>query len=400
MARGLTAEFFKHNRRRLLSKLGGQDLVVLSANGLLQRSADTTYPFRQDSSFWYLTGINEPAVILVIDKSSEYLIAPTKSKTQAIFDGEVDLKKLSRTSGLQEILAEKEGWDRLKTSLKKSKTVAILPPAPGHIKGLGIYTNPARRKLLKQIKNANKNIKPIDISQKLRQLRIIKQSAELIAIEKAINITKSSLKIINKKFLERGYKNEFEVELELSGLFLTKGADGHAFEPIIASGKKACTIHPQGNKYPIDYSKPLLMDVGAELSHYAADLSETWMLNPSVRFKTVHQAVQDVSSFALGQLKSGVKLKNYEHKIERLMGEQLKGLGLIKSQDRASIRRYFPHLTSHFLGLDVHDVGDYDQPLKEGMVLTVEPGIYIPEESIGVRIEQDVLITQSGIKVL
>jgi Xaa-Pro aminopeptidase len=137
------------------------------------------------------------------------------------------------------------------------------------------------------------------------------------------------------------------------------------------------------------------------VENYAADITRTYALGvPSKRQQQVSEAVQDVQKFALKLLKPGTSLRDYEQKVEELMGEKLLELGLIKTAEQRNIRRYYPHSTSHFLGLDVHDVGNYEQPLAAGMVLTVEPGIYIPEEKIGVRIEDDVLITKNGVEVL
>jgi len=143
------------------------------------------------------------------------------------------------------------------------------------------------------------------------------------------------------------------------------------------------------------------MDVGAEYQHYAADITRTISLSaPSRRQQAVHAAVLDVQAYGFSLLNPGVDLKEYEQSIEQYMGEKLRELGLIKTIDHESVRAYYPHATSHFLGLNVHDVGDYSRPLEVGNVLTVEPGIYIPAEGIGVRIEDDVLVTDTGIEIL
>ena len=144
----------------------------------------------------------------------------------------------------------------------------------------------------------------------------------------------------------------------------------------------------------------MLLDVGAEFDHYAADISRTWAPKDNRRFNDVYQAVKDVTAYAMTQLKPGVTLREYEKLVEVRMGEELKKLGLIKTASHEAIREYFPHATSHFMGIDVHDSGDYNQPLSEGVILTVEPGIYIPKEGIGVRIEDDVLIVEGGCKNL
>lgn len=179
------------------------------------------------------------------------------------------------------------------------------------------------------------------------------------------------------------------------------GATGHAFEPIVAGGKRACTLHNVSNNAPLRSGELIVCDVGAEVSHYAADLTRTVSRGKATqRQKDVHQAVGEVQSFALGLLRPGTRMQTYENKVAKYLGGQLKQLGLITSLKTDDIRKYYPHATSHFMGLNVHDVGDYSLPLKPNTVLTCEPGIYIPAEGIGVRIEDDVLITSGGNQVL
>jgi Xaa-Pro aminopeptidase len=178
--------------------------------------------------------------------------------------------------------------------------------------------------------------------------------------------------------------------------------DGHAFAPIIAGGPRACTLHYERNDAALSADELLLCDVGAEYSHYAADITRTFSLAdaPTRRQETVHAAVLDVHAFAVSLLKPGVMPKAYEQQVREFMGEKLRELGLIKTIERDTVREFYPHATSHFLGLNAHDVGQYDLPLEPGIVLTVEPGIYIHEETIGVRIEDDVLITEDGNRIL
>jgi len=188
----------------------------------------------------------------------------------------------------------------------------------------------------------------------------------------------------------------------LSRGFRRRGAKGDAFTPIVAAGAQACTIHYVANEAELHQDEFLLMDVGAEWDHYAADISRTIHLGnaPTKRQRQVHAAVKEVQDYGFSLVQPGVKIKDNERLIEHFMGEKLRELGLIKSIESDAVRKYFPHSTSHYLGLDTHDAGDYDRVLEPGVVLTVEPGIYIPEEGIGVRIEDDVLVTESGFEVL
>ncbi|HSX27736.1 MAG TPA: aminopeptidase P N-terminal domain-containing protein [Patescibacteria group bacterium] len=397
MKPNLEADFFIGNRQKLRTLFSGTAPIVLTANSLLQKSTDTAYPFTQEGNFWYLTGLSEPDLILVIDKDKEYLIAPSQSEVRAAFDGSLDIKNIASRSGIKEILDDKTGWKKLGHKLKKSTSAAIISPAAPYIDSLSLYTNPAKVTLKQKLLSYNQNLTLLDLRQHLQRMRMVKQPEELIWIQKAVDITGKALKRVAKSYRDGRYQHEFEIELELTKLFHKYGADGHSFEPIVASGSKACVIHPQGNQAKIKPDDPLLLDIGAAFNNYAADISRTWATKPSRRFTAVYNSVTEVADFAKGLLKPGVLLKDYEKSIEGFMGEKLRELGLIKTVEHAEIRRYFPHSTSHFLGIDVHDVGDYDQALETGVVLTVEPGIYIPDEGIGVRIEDDILINQNGI---
>lgn len=389
-------EFFQGNRKRLRELFTGTAPIVLSANGLMQKSADSSYPFKQDSNFWYLTGIDEPNVILVLDKNKEYLIVPDLSSSRIAFDGDIDIDSLRNISGISDILHSKNGWKQLEARVKKSSSVALVSPSNAYIESLGMFTNPARRRLISKLKKINPNLEFLDIKTHLGRMRMVKQQFEIDAIQIAINSTINAINYVEKKYLASAYSNEFEIEMDLNKQFWKKNTPNHSFEPIIASGSKGLTLHPSGNTNDIRPGDQLLLDVGAEYNHYAADISRTWSLEPSKRFKVVHDAVVDVADFALDLLKPGVVLSKYEKQVEDYMGEKLRELGLIKTIEHDNVRQYFPHATSHFLGIDVHDMGDYEYSLIPGVVLTVEPGIYIPEENIAIRIEDDVLITNDG----
>lgn len=399
-----TKDFFAANRQKLITLvMAGMatDMpIVLTANGLLQKSTDTAYPFRQDGSFWYLTGVDEPNVLLVIDGNNECLIIPELSETREAFDGAIDSAALQRMSGVKNIHHGDAGKDYLTKLVKASHKIGTLMPADQFIEPLGMYTNPARGRLVAELTSMNDACELVDIRPHIARMRMVKQPVEIEAIQCAIDVTLSGINAVYKGWCEQKYQNEFEIELVLTKAFHTNGGNGHSFEPIIAGGGKAATIHPSGNDRIIDYSKGMLLDVGAEYGHYAADISRTWMPPGNKRFQAVYTAVKDVADYAMTLLKPGILLREYEKQVEARMGEELCQLGLTKHLSHEAIRTYFPHAASHFLGIDVHDTGDYDQPLSEGVVITVEPGIYIPKEGIGVRIENDVLVTQQGCRNL
>lgn len=393
------SNFFKNNRANLRRHLNTDDPIVITANGLIQMGADSSYPFVQDANFWYLSGINDPDIILVMDGEREFLIAPTREATRATFDGQIDQTSLTNLSGIGDVLNEVSGWKRLDALAEKTKRLATLAPAPSFIEQYGMYANPARSRLIDRIRRHVEDIHLMDIRPEIARLRMIKQAPELAALKLAIDITTDTLKDVMAA--ASGYSYEYEIEADISRGFRYRGADGHAFDPIVAGGKRACTLHNTSNNAALDSSELVVMDVGAAVLGYAADITRTMSVSkPSPRQQDVFRAVRAAQAYAMSLIKPGTKLKTYEDKVMRFIGSELKTLGLIKNLKETEVRRYFPHATSHFIGLNVHDVGDYQMPLKPGMVLTVEPGIYIPEEGIGVRIEDDVLVTPDGVKSL
>lgn len=395
------SEFFTGNRQRLRELFTGTAPIVVTANGLLQRETDSTYAFAQDANFWYLTGIDDPDVILVMDKDKEYLILPKRSAVQEIFDGEIKASTLSKRSGIKNIMDDKDGWDQLENRLKKVKHVATLAVPPAYVDHFGFYTNPARAALRDKLKSVNENIELLDVNLHLARLRMIKQPQELLAIQAAIDITIDTYKAATRPAKLAKYSHEYQLEAELSKGYRTRGATGHAFDPIVAGGKRACTIHNITNNGELSSGELVVIDTGAEVEHYSADITRTISIGPvSLRQQAVYDAVADVQQYAFGLLKPGVLLREYEQLIEHYMGEKLRELGLIKTINHDDVRRFYPHAASHHLGLNAHDTGDYDRPLDVGAVLAVEPGIYIPNEGIGVRIEDDIVITASGIKIL
>lgn len=398
MKSNFTSEFFKANRARLRQSVIESTPIVLTANGLLQRSGDTTFPFRQDNNFWYLTGITDQDIILVMYKAEEYLIIPGREASRVAFDGAIDVGTVTKTSGIKDILDEAEGWKRLAGIIKRSKKVATLQPHPGYVDRRGFYTNPARKRLISRLKNYNSALEIQDVSPRLTRFRMVKHKTELLAIQSAVDLTSEAISLVTNNL--RSYKAEAEIDADLTAHFMRAGAS-HAYAPIVAADKNACTLHYIDNSSKISKDSIVLIDVGAEVNMYAADITRTFAAStPTARQKQVFEAVLDVQSRAMEIIKPGVLMKDYEKKVEQYMGQKLQELGLIKTKDRAEIRKYYPHATSHFLGLDVHDAADYEIPFEPNMVITVEPGIYIPEEGFGVRIEDDVVIEKNGIRVL
>lgn len=392
-----TAEFFAGNRARLRELFAGTAPIVLTANATLQRNGEAPYKFRQDSSFWYFTGIDEPEVILVIDRDKEYLILPERDAVTEIFDGSLNPAILSQRSGIAEVYDAKSGWKKLESRLRRVKHLATLNKPPVYVKTFAFYTNPARRQLLRRILHSKPELELLDITSHVSRLRSLKQLPELGAMQQAIDITAKAIKNVAR----HDYDYEYQIEAKITETFLKRGASGHGFNPIISSGSRSTVLHYDKNNGPIEAADLIQLDIGAEVEQYSADISRSYRRGGmSKRQRDVFQAVCAVQDYAFSLIKPGALLRDNELAVEQFMGEKLRELGLIKTISRENVRQFFPHATSHFLGLDAHDAGDYQQPLQASMVITVEPGIYIPGEGLGVRLEDDVLVTKTGWKNL
>ncbi len=392
--------FFAGNRARL-AKNCQCDLVVLSANGMVQKSVDVPYPFRQDSNFWYLTGIDIADAVFVLDikQGKEFVILPPRDAHRDQWEGALDTAVLSATSGIADILDSRTGWARLTERLMSAKRVGSIIPTGSYVAVYGMHYNPAKVRFARKLKRLASS-KLQDVRLDMAHLRQVKQPQEITCIEKAVAITKQSLDLLKDHV--KTMRSERDIDIFLSHQFRLLGGDGHAYDPIVAYEEHAATIHYQDNNGDLGKGGLLLMDVGASLQGYAADISRTYAIaaKPNQRRTDVYNAVARVHQYAIGLLAPGVEPREYERQVEECMGKELQALGLLSSMDRRQIRQFFPHLTSHFLGKDVHDSGDYEQTLAENTVITVEPGIYIPDEGIGVRIEDNIVITKDGCRNL
>ena len=393
-------EFFVRNRAKLREYVKDSVPIVITANGVMQRSGDEPLPFHQDSNFWYLTGLNGADLTLVIHGSSTFVIVPGLSAIREAFDGAHDVQAYAKRSGIAEFLPERDGWQRLRDLLQTTRTVATLASAPPYLNSHGLYTLPYRRRLIARLKRMAPGLDIQDLRSDMANMRCIKQPEELQALQRAIDITSETLQDIAAHSLKAA-KHEYELEATLSYDFRKRGAEGHAFSPVVGAGIHSTTLHHVENNGPIMHDDLIVVDIGAEVEHYAADIARTVSQAPITGRKAdVFKAVASAQDYAISLIKPGIMPADYERAVETYIGKQLRQLGVLKDSSRESIRRYFPHATSHFLGLDTHDVGNYRAPWEAGMVITCEPGIYLPEESIGVRLEEDILITEKGSEVL
>ena len=382
-------------------------LAVFNSNDIYPISADSTMPFQQHRDILYLSGVDQEESILVIFPNAsnpahrEILFLKETSDLIAIWEGEKLTKETAfLTSGI--------------------KTVYWLPQFPAIFKQLmsetqGIYlnTNEHLRANTEVETREDRFISkvrqdyPAHIVHKaapiMHKIRSVKDAIELELMQRACKITEASiLRLL--KFIKPGVW-EYEIEAELAHEFLRNRSKGFAYTPIIASGKNACVLHYIENNQRCRDGEVILLDVGAEYANYSSDLTRCIPVNGrfTARQKAVYNAVLHVKTEAEKLLVPGTIMAEYHKQVGNLMEEQLVNLGLIsmddiKNQkaDWPAYKKYFMHGTSHFIGLDTHDVGLWHEPISEGMVFTCEPGIYIPEEGLGIRLEDDLVVQKSG----
>lgn len=387
-------ELFVSNREKIMNRLEG-GLIVMSAYTDMQRGNDMAARFEQESNFWWLSGVEVADWWLIIDGTHRktWLVAPTISESHAIFDGSLSMDHAREISGVDEVLTRDEAKSLLREQAKKHSVVYTLGDQP-HAEHFNFVINPAQKRMYEQLERTFISVR--DCRKELAQLRAIKDDREIVAMKKAIDLTIDAFQIAKTNLAAKKY--EYEVEADFSYHIRSSGAKGHAYDPIVASGKNACTLHYVDNMAKLKKRELLLIDIGARHFGYAADITRTYALGePTKRQRAVHAAVQTAQQAVIGFLKPDLSIEQYQREVDAIMTESLMSLGLMTGpNDEKSYRKYFPHAISHGLGVDVHDSLGGPRFLQPGMVLTVEPGIYIPEEGIGVRIEDDILITGAG----
>lgn len=382
--------FFKHNRHALLERLGSGALVVMTAHGDMQQAHDMEAPFLQESHFWYLTGINKPNWWLIIDGSDKtYAVAPELDDIDRAFNGELSMDDVKNASGVDRVISRIEAEDILKSLARKHSLVYTVDHADYIRKYLKLHLNPALKDMKSLLERTFSTVE--DCSKDLWTLRTLKQPEEIEAMRRAARITCEAFEVMKKEMAS--YTYEYEAEARLTYEIRRRGADGHAYAPIAASGGNACTLHYVSNNSQIQKRQFLLFDVGARFDNYAADISRTYAIGQvSKRAQAVHLAVQKAQLDMIEAMQPGVALKEFREQSENFMKQALTSLKL----DPEKLYSYMPHAVSHGLGIDPHDMTVGYEALQPGMVLTAELGMYLPEEGIGVRIEDDVLITVKG----
>jgi Xaa-Pro aminopeptidase len=398
---------FIENRDRLRALLPPKSLAVFNSNDILPTNADGTMRLRQNSDIFYHSGIHQEETILVIfpdapdEKQREMLFTKETSEVLAIWEGSKHTKQsATETSGIDNI-----HWlDAFPGILRMLMTQAeqVFLNTNEHARA----TDRVETRDLRFIRELQRNYPLHDfrrLAPLMTELRAIKSDLEIELISKACAITEAGFRRV-LGFIKPGVK-EFEIEAELIHEYLRQGSDGFAYDPIIGSGVNACVLHYLENDGICEDGEMLLMDVAARYANYNSDLTRTVPVNGrfSERQRAVYHAVLHTMQACSEMLRPGVILKDYQEEAGKLIESELLGLELITKKDiedqdpdKPAYKKYFMHGTSHHLGLDVHDLGDTWQPVEEGMVFTIEPGIYIPEENFGCRLENNYLIGKDG----
>lgn len=389
----MNSEITIPRREKLLSSLKEKDAVILFAatQGKLEK-------FQQENNFLYLTGLAIPHAIYFAYKgstrSAEYLLIERGSPEREVWEGRVmDKATASELSGIKQV----NYIDEL------SRILSMYCPAINCIRAnigkqsLDAPLSYAMHRLL-PVRERFPQIEIRDITELLTPLRKIKSEWEIQQLQRAIDITGKGIMDIWQN--SQPGMMEYELEAMLFYRMQLSGLKHWGFAPIIATGLNAATLHYDKNECQIAANDLVLMDVGAANMNYSADITRCFPISGtfSERQKQVYAAVLRVQKKIIGMIAPGVKLMDLQTECRALLTEELKALKLISEDDE--VTKYYMHGVSHFLGMDTHDLGGRDAILESGNVITVEPGIYIPEEQLGVRIEDDVLVIDEGHRVL
>jgi len=407
----LNPEIFIKNRQRFVNKMKPNSIAIFLSNDEMPVNGDALYPFKQNSDLFWLSGIvqEDSIVILFPDnpdpKYREVLVLVRPNELKEKWDGKrLRTSEGQKISGMETIVWLDILDPLLQTWIHLADTI-YLDTNENDRKASLLRTRDYRyadelrsRYPLHNYERAAKIMK---------ELRGVKTALEIEVLQKAIDITDNSFRRL-LKFIKPGVM-EFEIEAEIWHSFLSQRATGPAYGSIIASGDRARTLHYVSNDQECKAGELVLMDFGAEYAGYNADLTRTVPVNGkfSRRQKTVYNACLHLHDYAKSLLKPGISIVDYTEKVGGEATKQFLKIGLLKKSDvknedpeNRAYRKFLYHGISHHLGIDVHDLGTRTEPIKAGMVFTVEPGIYIEEEQMGIRIENNVWITRNGNKDL
>lgn len=405
----IDSQLFVQNRKQYTSHLKPNSIAIFNSNDEMPFNADQTHPWKQNSDIFYLSGIDQEETILLI-----YPDSPNPKYREALF-----LKKTNEHIAIWEGHKYTEAEARAASGIETIHWVedfnTVFPMLMNHAEHVYLNTNENDRASIKVPTRDTRFIEETKLrfpmhkyersAPIMAKLRTVKSIWERDLMQIACDITnKAYRRVLN--FVKPGVM-EFEIEAEIQHEFLRNRGTRPAYGSIIASGPSACVLHYVDNNLRCNDGDLLLMDFGVEYANYCADLTRTIPVSGKFtqRQKDVYNAVLRVQKKAIDMMHIGMILKDFNAEVGKVMESELLGLGLISKQDIAdqnpewpAFKKYFMHGTGHFLGLDVHDIGDHYQPIPAGAVLTCEPGIYIREEAIGIRIENDIMLMPDGSK--
>ncbi len=407
----IDSDLFIKNRSKFSQKLKPKSIAIFNSNDILPTNADGSMPFRQNNDFFYLSGVDQEESILLLypdspdQKHKEVLFLKETNEEIAVWEGEKLTKEAAReTSGIKTIYWLKDFHKILRNIIYEAENIYLNDNE--HLRAEPIVETRDDR-----FRKWCREEYPLFHYQRsapiMHELRSSKEEEEIDLMQIACNITAQGVERV-LKFIKPGVM-EYEIEAELLHEFISHRSKGFAYQPIIASGFNACVLHYVNNNQICKDGDLILMDVAAEYANYASDLTRTVPVNGKFtkRQKEVYTAVLNVMKGAEKILRAGITLKEYHEQVGILMTEQLLKIGLlteedVKTQDPnwPAYKKYFMHGTSHYIGLDVHDVGSWTKPIPLNAVFTIEPGIYIREENIGIRLENNYVVREDGLEDL
>ena len=398
----MNKEFFENNRRKLIEEVEDNSIIVLFAGNAPKKSGDENYPFTPNRNFYYFTGIDEEGPILIISKikgiiSERLFIKEIDEERERWVGKSIRSNEAEEISGVKYIDYLGSFYDYLNKVFSETEEINLyLDMERDSFQDLqGISES-----FSEEVKKRYPFVRIKNIFPKIIPLRMVKSKEEIEEMKKAIEITIKGVESLMKN-AKVGMK-EYQLEAYYEFVCRSSGIKDYAFKTIAASGKNATILHYVDNNSETKDGDLILFDLGAQHNYYNADITRTFPVNGvfSERQKEVYNAVLRVNERVIRTIKPGLEYKELNKMATEWIAEECIKLGLIKNKEEVS--KYYWHSIGHSLGLDTHDISNKDRNtiFKEGMVWTVEPGIYIEEESIGIRIEDDVLITSNGVEVL
>jgi len=407
----LNQEIFVNNRERFISRMQKNSIAIFVSNDEVPMNGDAIYSFKQNSDVFWLSGVTQEDSMMILfpdnpdPKYREVLVLVRPNELKEKWDGKrLRVNEAQAMSGIKTIV-----WlDSLDALLQLWIHLAdniYLDSNENDRKASLVRSRDYR--FIDEMKSRYPLHNYLRAAKIMKELRAIKTALEIEVLQMAIDITDNTFRRL-LKFIKPGVM-EYEIEAEIFHSFLSQRATGQAYGSILASGDRARTLHYVSNNAECKAGELVLMDFGAEYGGYCADLTRTVPVNGKFgrRQKTVYNACLHLHDYAKSLLKPGITIVDYTDKVGEEATQQFLKIGLIRKTDvknedpeNRAYRKYLYHGISHHLGIDVHDLGTKTEPIKAGMVFTVEPGIYIEEEQMGVRIENNLWITKNGNKDL